>query len=58
MLTIKEIRLRLADENLSEVARAVKVTRSYIWALAHGMRLNPSSQLQERLSDYLEGKRE
>lgn len=54
MLTMGEIQFRLRREkNLAEVGRALKVTRSYLSELARGTKLNPSSKLQERLSEYL-----
>ena len=57
MLKISEIQERLQQEpNLAEVARQLKVTRSYIWELSKGTKLNPSTELHERLSDYLEAK--
>jgi transcriptional regulator with XRE-family HTH domain len=56
MLTLEECKTALVepDCNISEVARAINVTPSYLWLLAHGQRLNPSYHLVKRLSDYLE----
>lgn len=54
MLTMGEIQFRLRREkNLAEVGRALKVTRSYLSEIARGNKLNPSAELQQRLSDYL-----
>jgi transcriptional regulator with XRE-family HTH domain len=56
MLTLEQCKTELLREscNISEVARAINVTPSYLWLLAHGQRLNPSYHLVKRLSDYLE----
>lgn len=54
MLTMQEIKLRLQDRNISEVARRISVTRSYLSAVANGSKV-PSRAFQQRLSNYLEG---
>lgn len=53
MMTLEEIQEALAGKNLSEIARKVGVTRSYIHALATGKRLNPSYEMVKKLSDAL-----
>lgn len=55
MLNIEQIRERLSDRNLSEVARRLKITRPYLSAIKNG-RVTPSYKLVEKLSDYIEGK--
>lgn len=54
MMTIEEVAEKLAEKNRSEVARAVGATRSYINAIANGIRVNPSYEMIKKLSDYLE----
>lgn len=54
MLKMTEIRERLrAHPNLAEAARHLKVTRSYLSYIANNRRDNPSTDLRERMSDYL-----
>ena len=55
MLKIEEIRERLSDRNLSEVARRIGITGAYLAAIASGGR-TPSYAVLEKISDYLEGK--
>lgn len=55
MMTLEQIQESLKDKNLSEVARNVGVTRSYIHALAKGKRLNPSYEMLIKLSRELGG---
>ncbi len=55
MLKIEEIRERLSDRNLSEVARRIGITGAYLAAIASGER-TPSYAVLEKISDYLEGK--
>lgn len=55
MKTISEIREGLQKvPNLADMGRELKVTRSYLWAIKDGLKLNPSAELMERMSDYLE----
>jgi predicted transcriptional regulator len=42
MLTIEQVSEKLKDKNYSEVAKCVGVTRSYIQAIANGVKVNPS----------------
>lgn len=55
MLTIREIRFRLRDRNLSMVAREIGMTRQQLWAIANGVTANPTGNTLEKISDYLEG---
>lgn len=55
MLTISEIRARLADRNLSEIARRLGVSRAHMSDIRKG-RTTGSVQFLERLSAYLEAK--
>lgn len=52
-MNIETIRKKLTDRNLSEVARRIHVTRSYLSAIASGKK-TPSAMMLARLSDYLE----
>lgn len=54
MLSLTEIQHKLSDRNLSEVARRLSVTRSWLAAIAKGA--TPSEEFKQKLSDYLEGK--
>lgn len=54
MLSIEEIKKRLEDKNLSEVARRLGITPAYLSAIARGAKKNPSYQVMKKLSDYLE----
>lgn len=55
MLTIEQIKERLSDRNLAEVARRLGVTRAYLSAITND-RVKPSYVMLTRLSDYLETK--
>lgn len=55
MLSIEEIRKRLSDRNLSEVARRIGMKRQQLWFIASGKNENPSARTVERISNYLEG---
>ena len=53
MLTIEQIKTKLSDRNLAEVARRITVTRAYLSALVNDKRpIGPV--MQKKLSDYLE----
>lgn len=52
MLTIDEIKTRMADRNLSEVARRIGVTRVWLSYIVNGHR-QPSADMLRRISDYL-----
>lgn len=54
MLSLTEIQKKLSDRNLSEVARRLGVTRSWLASIAKGAK--PSDEFQAKLSEYLEGK--
>lgn len=51
MLSLTEIRHKLSDRNLSEVARRLGVTRSWLASIAKGAK--PSDEFQKKLSNYL-----
>ena len=53
MLTIEEIIKKLSDRNLSEVARRLHITRTYLADIANGKRV-PSGNMLARISEYLE----
>lgn len=55
MLTMNQIRERLNEPgvNYSHAAKSVGVNKAYISMMASGKRKNPSSDLQEKISDYL-----
>jgi transcriptional regulator with XRE-family HTH domain len=55
LLTLDEIKRRLEDRNLSEIARRVGMRRQQIWLVAAGHNTNPSYETIKRLSDYLTG---
>lgn len=54
MLTLEKIRARLADRNLSEVARRIGMDRQQLWVIAVGKNDNPTIKTLKRISDYLE----
>lgn len=54
MLTLEQIKEKLQDRNLSKVGREVKITPSYIAAIAKGTKKNPGYEIVKKLSDYLE----
>ena len=53
MLTIEEIRVKLSDRNLAEVARRIGVTRAYLSAICNGK--SAGYETIKKLSDYLGG---
>lgn len=55
MLTIEEIREKMGDRNIAEVARRLDVTRAWLADIIKG-RGKPSYSMLEKISDYLEGK--
>lgn len=56
MLSIDEIRERMSDRNVAEVARRLKVTRVWLSAiLKEDSPHKPSYNMLERLSEYLDG---
>jgi len=52
MLSLEEIRERMGDRNIAEVARRLKVTRSWLSMVISG-KVKASDKLMKRLSDYL-----
>ena len=54
MMTLDQIREKLTDKNLSEVARRIGVTGAYLSAIVRGVKVNPSYEIVKKLSDYLE----
>lgn len=55
MLTIEELSEKLKGRNYSEVAKCVGVTRSYIRAIAVGVKVNPSYEVMKKIHDCLQG---
>lgn len=53
MMTIEEVRIKLSDRNLAEVARRIGVSRAYLSYIAKGVQL-PSYEILEKLTRYLE----
>lgn len=56
MLTLEEIRERLADRNLKEVSRRTGIGYANLHAIHTGLKNNPTYSVLKPLSDYLEGK--
>jgi len=52
MLSLEEIRERMGDRKIAEVARRLKVTRSWLSMVISG-KVKASDKLMKRLSDYL-----
>ena len=56
MLSIEQIRERMSDRNVSEVARRIGVTRVWLMMiLKEGSTATPSYKLLCKLNDYLDG---
>jgi len=53
MLRLNEVRQRLKDRNLKEVARQIDVPYDTVRRIAIGKFTNPSYFAVEKLSDYL-----
>jgi len=53
MLDLEQIKEKLSDRNLAEVARRISVTRSYLSGIASG-KITPSYKMLKKISDYLE----
>lgn len=51
-MSIEEIRERLSDRNLAEVARRLHITRTYLADIANGKR-TPSGNMLARIAEYL-----
>lgn len=54
MLTLEEIKKKLADRNLSEVARRIGMHRQQLWLVASGLNKNPTLKTLKKISEYLE----
>jgi DNA invertase Pin-like site-specific DNA recombinase len=54
MLTIEEIVKKLADRNLSEVARRTELSLPTVWRIANNQAGNTGYETVKKLSDYLE----
>lgn len=57
MLSIEEIKVRLSDKNLAEVARRLDMSRQQLWRIATGDNDNPTMRTVQKISDYLEGEK-
>ena len=55
MLTLKEIITRLQHHNLSSVSRAVNISRQTLSNIVNKKNKNPSYEVLEKLSLFLEG---
>ena len=53
MMSLEQIREQLSKRNMSEVARAVGVTSSYLSAIKRGIKVNPSYATVKKLSEVL-----
>lgn len=54
MLTIDQIKAKLADRQTSKVAEATGLSRQTIYEIKRGIQTNPTHETLKRLSDYLE----
>jgi transcriptional regulator with XRE-family HTH domain len=54
MLTIEQVSKKLKGKNYSEVAKCAGVTRSYVHAIANGLKENPSYDVVFRIWQCLE----
>jgi len=54
MMTIKQIRAALTDQNLSDAARKIGMTRQQLWLIVHGQNANPTLRTMERISEHFE----
>ena len=52
-MQIEEVRQKLSDRNIAEVARRLHVTRSYLSAIASGKK-EPSANMLARIVEYLQ----
>tara|TARA_R110000772_G_scaffold158008_1_gene269241 strand:+ start:1622 stop:1798 length:177 start_codon:yes stop_codon:yes gene_type:complete len=55
MLTLKEIKKRLSDRNLSEVSKRIDVSYMTLWRILRKEGYDPSVGVCEKLSEYLKG---
>ena len=54
MLTLKQIVEKLKDRNLSYIGRELDISPQYMADIAKGKATNPSYEILEKLSNYLE----
>lgn len=55
MITLEELKLKLSDRNLSEVARRTGVSYRTIHSICDGTNKNPSYETVRILIEYLTG---
>lgn len=53
-MNLDQIKSKLSDRNLSEVARRLGVTRSYMSAIKKGVVVKLSDDMQKKLTKYFE----
>lgn len=53
-MNLEQIKEKLSDRNLAEVARRIGVTRAYLSSIMKGQKI--SEEMRKKLSDYLENK--
>lgn len=53
-MTLEEIKQKLSDRNLSEIARRIGVTRAYLSAIKTGVIVKLSDSMNEKLTNYFE----
>jgi predicted transcriptional regulator len=54
MMSLQEIREKLADSNISAVARKVGMPQPQLARLMRSQKANPTAKTLERITDYLE----
>ena len=55
MMTLDQIKQKLADRRLDVVAKATEIHRNTLSAIRSGANANPSYETIKAISDYLEG---
>ena len=55
MLTIEEVRRRLSDRNIAEVARRIEAGYAQVYGIYTGIVTHPSFEVIAALSAYFEG---
>jgi hypothetical protein len=53
MLTLEEVRARLADRNLAKVSKRANLHYNVVYRVAAGITVSPSYETVKALSDYL-----
>lgn len=53
-MELNEVKKRLRDRNLAEVARQCGLKRQTVWLIASGTTKNPSYEHVKKLVEYLE----